>query len=111
MAGAASPSERFAAELDRLVQELWTWSPRRFEAAGRVEALRRLIEAFAAIARAGGGEAPDLPVPRVETHGLADQLAVLGAEVLRVPDAEQAAAAAMEQLLAARAVLLPAARA
>jgi hypothetical protein len=81
-------------ELDRLVRRLRGLSPSAWRSARRVEAVRELAEALAAI----GGEGHQLP--DVPEHSWPEVIAVLGADAHAVDPvaAERLAAAAWDRL-------------
>jgi len=99
-------------ELSTLVRRLRTAAPTRWAAPARATAVRTLVLALTEHARAaGGGAPPGMVPPPVLPHGLGDQVAVLGADLLAAgPDDTVAAAAladvrhAAEELAGARPV-------
>ena len=103
----AGTDEVLARELRTLVARLRGFSATRFAAAAppfasRAEAAFHLVEALAAAAASAEGVAP-VPVRRLGDHVLADQLAVVGTDLLaalaRRPDPQLAAAALGELVL------------
>ena len=102
---AAEELALFRSELDRLVRELWTWSPSRWSGE-RVATMRELAVALVGLAERAGAPPPaGVALPVVAPYALADQLAVLGRDVIEAPQAERAATEALAHLTAARAAL------
>ncbi len=80
---AEPPAERLARELVALLRRIGPWPPSRWGAAGRVDAAQGLAAMLAELAREAGSGAPAGAVPHaVRPHGLADQVDVLGQELL-----------------------------
>ena len=109
---AAPPVDPLARALRRLDDRVRRWSPARWQAPvrsrpGRQELVVRAQLAYelagilAELAREAGNGAPDRPPPQVPPYAIADQLAVLGREVLDAPEAARVrdrARAAVEQV-------------
>ena len=91
--------------LSRLDNRIRRWSTTRWRASSRSGRVREevayeLALTLAELARQAGNGAPPLAPPLLAAHAIADQLAVLGAELVRAPDAAayaEAAAAAIER--------------
>lgn len=97
-AGAGGAAADLECELDALLRRVATWTATRWGAAGRADAARSLVLALAEHGRRAGSGAPADAVPDgVAPHGLADQIAVLAADLVAAlrlrPSAAVAAAA------------------
>jgi hypothetical protein len=78
--------------LGRLDDRVRRWSATRWRARGadgrpRSETAYQLAEILARLALEAGNGAPTADVPRLAPHGVADQLKVLGDELLNAPRA------------------------
>lgn len=93
---------RFGSELDRLVQTLWTWSPARWTDPRIAAARRFCLELIGLTALAGSPPGTEAELPVVGPHAIADQIAVLGHDLLAAPSAERIASEALEHLAATR---------
>jgi hypothetical protein len=95
---------RFEQGMKRLDGRVRRWSANRWLAVGaggqpRTEVAYELALSLALLARQAGNGAPADPPPRLQPHGIADQLVVLGQEFAAAPEAaalSQAATAALE---------------
>ncbi len=106
------PVDPLARALQRLDDRIRRWSPARWQAPvrsrpGQEELVLRaqlayeLAATLAELAREAGNGAPDRPPPQLPAYALADQLTVLGREVLDAPEAarvQDRARAAVEQV-------------
>lgn len=63
------------------------------------------LDLLALAAQSGAPPPAGAVLPTVAAHGIADQVAVLGRDLLAAPHAERAAAEALAHLTAARAAL------
>jgi hypothetical protein len=113
--GERDPAEDVAAlalDLRRLHATVVHWSPTRWAARtadGRTrdEVVFALVVDLAELGRRAGSGAPaDARVPQLGAHALADQLVVLGSELVAAPDAHAVVARARDALEAARRLLL-----
>lgn len=103
-----SPSARdlLRRELEALLRRVGPWGVTRWRAAGRADTARRLVLALAEHGRRAGSGAPPGVVPEpVAPHGLADQIAVLAADLLAAGPDDAQARAALGAVLAARTAL------
>jgi hypothetical protein len=83
---------RFEQNLQRLDDRVRRWLPARWSAQGaegqpRTEVAYALALSLTQLARQAGNGAPAGPPPRLEPHGIADQLMVLGREFVAAPEA------------------------
>jgi hypothetical protein len=98
---AAAGLQRSLARLDDRVRR---WPATRWEASRadgrptRAEAAYELACTLARLARQAGNGAPDIAPARVVAHAIADQLTVLGRELLNAPDAAAAAGEALDAI-------------
>ncbi|MHB8340736.1 MAG: hypothetical protein ACYDB7_06120 [Mycobacteriales bacterium] len=83
------------------------WSARALEGPGtRADALYGLIVTLAALGRrAGSGAPPQATPPRLGDHALADQLAVMVADLVASPGLAEVESDALAAVLAARAAV------
>ncbi len=99
--------DRLASCLRRLDARIRRWSNARWASRGsdghtRADAAHALAVTLAELGRRAGNGAPAQPPPALEPHAIADQLAVLGRELLNAPEAAayaQAGAAAVDRFL------------
>jgi hypothetical protein len=99
---------RFQQHLQRLDDRVRRWPPTRWSGEGacglpRADVAYALALSLTQLARQAGNGSPAGPPPRLEPHGIADQLLVLGGEFAKAPEAaalSEAATAAV--VLAAR---------
>jgi hypothetical protein len=96
-----------ARSLARLDNRVRRWSATRWEGStadgdrSRAEAAHELAHTLARLGRRAGNGAPDVSPPRVAPHAIADQLTVLGRELVAAPqaaDVADQAIAAVDQL-------------
>jgi hypothetical protein len=78
--------------LERVDNRIRRWSTTRWRASGRSGRVREevayeLAVTLADLARRAGNGAPPIAPPLLAAHAIADQLAVLGAELLGAPEA------------------------
>jgi hypothetical protein len=94
---------RFEQGMQRLDDRVRRWPARRWQAGGadgrpRTEVAYQLALSLALLARQAGNGAPAETPPRVDTHGIADQLVVLGQEFAAAPEAAALSEAATAAL-------------
>jgi hypothetical protein len=113
MAGnAAQEVETLAGDLRRLHRAAAQWAPGRWagraaDGRSRADVLFGLVTDLAGFGgRAGWAGPPGVLPPRLGVHALADQLAVVGAELLAAPRVGEVAAEASAAVAAARRLLL-----
>jgi hypothetical protein len=104
-------ADRLLKALDRLDDRVRRWSPARWSttvgpgSVTRAQIAYELGTVLAVLAREAGNGAPDRTPPRPEPYALADQLVVLGREVLNAPGAARVAERARAAVESAYAAL------
>jgi hypothetical protein len=92
-------------EVDRLVNQVGRWTPRRWAASGAAPAVHALVQHIADLAADAEGQ-PRRPVPRLDNDlALPDQLRVVSADLLAAAPTEAVLAEAVREVARVRRTL------